>query len=102
MKLIKVTAAMVDRWDPATPASKCPVCTRRVRVGQWVLQHRLRPATYVDPTLNIHGSCALQLVENCPEDDVEPASAPAALAALRRQSRRDGAARRAAEATAAA
>jgi len=89
MKRVKVTTAMAKHWVPGSPPARCPLCPNKIRVGQWVLSHRLAPRDFVDTTINIHVACAAAAIEDCPDDDVDPTSIAAAKAAHRRASKRE-------------
>lgn len=86
MKLLQATAEYLSRWDPRSPARKCPCCHRAIRPGEWVLHHEFRGAAFADATVHQHRACLLALCAGIDDDaptapdPVDPLAAAAALA----------------------
>lgn len=85
MKIVKATERWLQRWPTKTRARKCPLCARAVRPGQHVAHHRLAASGFADTDLLLHVSCLRALVDGVAEDDVEPTSVDAQIAAIRRE-----------------
>ena len=78
MKVIKVTEKHL--WRDTEPP-KCPICKRNIRVGHWVLDHKL---SGVD-RLRIHVACVKAITEDTPEDDLDEIAVDAQYERIRRQ-----------------